>query len=164
MRKKLYEARRGLPLILKNEAVNYAMDAFKKQGWEGTPWPARSKRTKGKGRALLVKTGRLKRSIGAYSHVESEERIILGSDVPYAKIHNFGGVIDRAARSETFSRNRRVKGIGKGRFRRGVTKGRGFSFKAHQIRIPRRQFLGDTPKLKERLIKVGQAYILKSIK
>jgi phage gpG-like protein len=163
LKRKYLQALKGLPVVIKNAAVNYSLDAFKSQSWEGTKWPGRKKNGKRPGRSLLVDTGRLKRSIGAFSRVESEKRIIWGTDVPYARVHNDGGTITQAQRSETFTRNR-GRGKRKNRFAKGTKKGRGFTFKERNISMPRRQFIGNTPAFRAHITQIAKTFILKQLK
>lgn len=158
---KLNNALAGLPLVLANAAVNWTLENYKKQQWEGSPWPGRKRKTaKTTGRALLVQSGRLRRAIQV---VGDHSFGVLG--VPYARIHNEGGAINKAARSEIFVRNRYKRGPkskmfgGMGAFKKGVTKGRGLSFKEHTINMPKRKFIGNSPQLREYLINEVKIYI-----
>jgi len=130
-----------LPLIIGNEAVNYSLEAFRSQSWEGTPW-AKRKSTKDTGRALLVKSGRGKRGVRIIQTTPTS--VTIGDDVPYMAVHNNGGEISKAARSETFVRNRFARGPKKGKFKKGTTEGQGLSFKAHTFNMPQRKFIGHT--------------------
>jgi phage gpG-like protein len=146
-----------LPAIVGNEVVNYSLDAFEKQSWEGKAWDKR-KSKKDTGRALLVKSARLKRSIRIIRSTLNS--VTVGTDVPYARVHNEGERINRQARSETFVRNRYLKGPkskmfgGMGAFKKGTKEGEGLSFKAYSYNMPQRQFLGNTPALRARIRKV----------
>ncbi|HMR18392.1 MAG TPA: hypothetical protein PKA53_03750, partial [Sphingobacterium sp.] len=66
-------------------------------------------------------------------------------------------IINRAARSETFIRNRHTTGKkgkmfgGMGAFKKGTTPGQGQTYKAYSITMPVRKFLGPHPKLKQHL-------------
>jgi phage gpG-like protein len=157
---KLQQSMADLPTIIGNEAVNYTLDAFEAQAWESVPWEAR-KSKKDDGRALLVKSGMLKRSVRIISQGASS--VTIGTDVIYARIHNDGGEISRGARSETFVRPRYERGKkgtmfgGMGAFRK-MTRAekvsapvKGQSYKAYSYRMPRRQFIGNTPELRERV-------------
>lgn len=65
-------------------------DNFNKGGFDGQKWKPR-KPTKNKrdvGRAILVKSGVLKRSIT--SRVQGWDRIVIGSYTPYSQRHNEG--------------------------------------------------------------------------
>ncbi|MCH5690024.1 hypothetical protein LWM68_40865 [Niabella sp. W65] len=89
--------------------------------------------------------------------------------VPYASIHNQGGQISQAARSETFVRNRYKRGAkgkmfgGMGHLKR-YYQGRGQSYKARVINMPKRQFIGASPALRRELIWQAQEYIRARIK
>src|SRR6185437_5917160 len=114
---KLELALNNLPLIVGNEVVNYSLESFDRQSWDGMPWKERESK-KDSGRAILVKSTRLKRSIRIIS--SSPNSVIVGSDVPYAAIHNNGGEITRVPHSELFTRNRFKRGPKKGAFRNGI--------------------------------------------
>lgn len=99
-----------LPVIAGNEVVNFALDNFKKQGFQGDtfePWKKRKFptkwgiKTKG-GRALLVQSGRLRRSIRITQL--SNAMVTVGSDVPYAKVHNEGLRIGQIQSVKSFTR------------------------------------------------------------
>lgn len=166
---KLQQSIADLPTIIGNEAVNYTLDAFEAQAWEGLPWEARESK-KDTGRALLVKSGTLKRSVRIIS--SSPSSVTIGTDVIYARVHNEGGEISRAARSETFVRPRYERGKkgamfgGMGAFRkltkedRAATPTKGQTYKAYNYRMPKRQFIGDTPELRERV----RAAVIKELK
>ncbi len=90
-----------LPTKLGNIAVNFFKDSFQRQGfieknrvekWKPRKeWPGMKGRSRGKQRALLVKTGRLRRSIRVTQ--KGKGFVIVGTDVPYARAHNEGGEI-----------------------------------------------------------------------
>jgi phage gpG-like protein len=143
-----------LPQILGNEAVNFFLDNFKMQGWQGDsglmPWEKRKKiDKKNPGRPILVKSGELRRSVRITAI--STNAVHIGTDKPYGRIHNEGGQIHQAPRSETFTRNRFVSGKNQGKFRKGTQKGKGFSFKARVINMPKRQFIGNSKALNDKL-------------
>jgi phage gpG-like protein len=162
LKQKLLRAKKTLPKVIANELVNISLDAFKAQAWEGVPWPGRNPKAKrNQGRALLVDTARMKRAIEA--NPVSDTRINWSNETPYAKIHNDGGVIHQAARSETFSRNRILKGVRKGKFKKGIKQGRGFTFKERAIVIPQRKFMGKGPSVIKRLIDVGRNHFIKEM-
>lgn len=146
------------PGMLGNDAVNFFLDSFKRQGWLGNsiePWRQRSTKAKrNKGRAILIDTGRLRRSIRITGI--SAGVVTIGTDVPYAKAHNegFRGIVNVKAHT----RNRFTKEtVGSGRFtKKGNERmktvqrlsGSG-TVKAHtrKVNIVRRQFMGDSPYL-----------------
>jgi phage gpG-like protein len=93
--------RAGLTKVLGNEATNHFKDSWRKQGWEDNmvkPWKARKGQLRSgiaqiskksdSGRAILVKSGRLRRSF--YMSVESQNRVIVVNPTPYSVYHNYG--------------------------------------------------------------------------
>ena len=95
---------------------------FAAQGWQGGTfkrWLKRKKNNKrNAGKNILSGIGTLRRGFN-YGEVRPGE-VRVYNNVPYAKIHNEGGAINHAARSETFQRNRYTKGDKKGSFKKGV--------------------------------------------
>ncbi|SFV32297.1 phage virion morphogenesis protein [Thermoflavifilum thermophilum] len=148
---------RQLPPIIGNEAVNFFKTNFRLQGWQGQtfePWPKRKRETKRSlGKPILIQTGALERSIQVKQ--VSQNAVVVGtsSAIPYARIHNEGGTIVQAPRSETFIRNRYKRGVKKGKFQPGKIPGRGFTYGQRIIHIPRRQFMGDSPVLRAEIQK-----------
>lgn len=137
----------ALPEIVGTEVVNSALDNFKTESYFGEKWKERKdKKNKKK---LLVNTGTLQRSPRVI--LSSPGMVTVGSDVPYAEVHNDGGMISRASRSETFIRNRYKNGSKKGRFKKGTTDGQGQTYKAYSYSMHMRKFLGPHPKLKAHL-------------
>lgn len=137
--------REKAPILLSETAQEESKGAFTKKAWDGKPWPANSPKYKPKKGSQMVRSSNLVNSIQE-GEISPHRVVITAGDskTPYARIHNEGGVIQRAARSETFRRNRYKRGLKKGRFQRGNTAGQGFTFKAYSIRMPQRQFIGHT--------------------
>lgn len=103
-------------------AVNFFQDSFTKQGFDDNgvnPWENVQRRIEGtkaykypkkkdKGRrtrAILVKTGRLRRSIRTKE--ANFARISIVSDLPYARVHNEG--IGRMAKRQFMGRSRTLE-------------------------------------------------------
>lgn len=155
-----------LPTVIGTEVVNSALDNFKSESYFGEKWQPRKDR-KNK-RKLLVRTGQLLRSPRIVR--SSPGMVVVGSDVPYSAIHNNGGATNRAARSETFVRNRYKTGAkgrmfgGMGAFKKGTTAGRGQTYKSYVINMPRRQFLGAHPHLQKRLKNIIKQEVLDTFK
>jgi phage gpG-like protein len=151
------------------EALGFIDDNFAKQAFQGaviTQWPGRKKKEKGKLRKILVKTGTLRRSFRAE---DSLTHTTISTDIPYAKIHNYGGTINhpggnailnfrgkkgklRLTATQTETQQRRVKQI------------RRASIGAHTITMPRRQFIGPSPVLTRRCKKALNRILLEEIK
>lgn len=143
--------------ILVEAAVQWTQNNFKKQQWEGSAWPARKKETKlSIGKAILVNRRDMYNAIRA-----------LGPDtfgvvgIPYARIHNEGGTINRqpSVRRLTFKRYKSGKYKGKTLFHKNNDKA-SFSRKAnagaYTINMPQRKFIGNGPELRKHLIKIAQ--------
>jgi phage virion morphogenesis protein len=108
----------------------------------GRPKWDESARVKREGGQTLSLSGRLRRSFARPGAVQAgNDRVAVGTNVVYAAIHQLGGTIVQAARSEIFVRNRYVKGPKKGSFKRGTKAGAGMTFRERRIVIPARPFL-----------------------
>jgi phage gpG-like protein len=141
------------PLQVANVYTNHFKQAFRKQGYyKGSifiPWKSRKK--KDVGRAILVKSGRLKKSIKRV--LSSTSRIIITSNTPYSEKHNrgFKGV------EYVKSHIRRAK-IGKRRVTQVV--------KAHsrQANTPKRTFMNNNKVVIKQAVKVVKRLIRKALK
>jgi len=154
-------AMRALPRKIGVDVIQFSKNSFRKQGWIGNvfhKWPGR-KATGGKqgqknrGRALLILTGRLRRSIKVLSIQGGTIRV--GSNVPYARMHNYGYRGTVHVREHTRRRERS----------RSVTKAMGNStVKAHtrKVNMPARRFLGDSPYLRKQIERTVAAEIMKA--
>lgn len=159
--KALKEIIRNAPNEIAILARNHFEESFDLGGYNETPFEkwkerARPNDKRNKGRALLIKTGRLSRSIRIKS--VGKRRIVIGTDVVYAKIHNEGGEIATRARSELRPRRRTSTGRFAGGFE---SAGRGATFKAGKIKIPKRQFMGEDNRLLRKKI---NAFFITKIK
>jgi len=95
-----------LPIIVGNAAVNWTVDSFEKQAWRGMiiqPWQARNPKAKRNvGRALLIMSGSLRRSIRILRTTYGS--VTFGSDLAYAAAHNNG--VNGMVTVNSFSRNK----------------------------------------------------------
>jgi len=146
-----------IPQMIAETAVEFYKESFRNKGFDGIPWKP-TKKTVRKG-SLMVRSGALVASIRPGSVTPDKVTIQAGSSkVPYAKIQNEGGKISRAARTETFVRNRYTTGKkgkmfgGMGAYKKGTTAGRGLTFKAHSYNFPARPFMGQSALLNQRII------------
>ena len=153
-----------LPNEIAAIAVKFSKERFRDQAWlDNTrePWKQRSRKRVGKSRSqtLLVDKGRLKRSIRKIS--ASPTRVVIGTDVPYAQIHNEGGTIKGVVtvkQHNVRSYNRKAYT----RQRAGRSESikaqniKGHSVKTHRrkmnTRIPARPFIGQSEALEQQLI------------
>jgi len=88
---------------------------------------------------ILEERGHLR---GSIRYQVDGNTLRVGTNVVYGPIHQLGGSINHRAHSEIFVRNRVAKGAHKGRFAKGTSAGRGFTFKEHKTTIPAREYLG----------------------
>lgn len=98
------------PRFVGNVAVNFYKDSFKRSGFINRSgvekWPQRKPNTwskkSDKGRKLLIKSGRLRRSIRVVR--TGLGFVQVGTDVPYARIHNEGGIIKTLQKIDSFKK------------------------------------------------------------
>ncbi len=162
------------PGMLGNDAVNFFLDSFKRQAWLGNrlePWAKRRVNKRRPGRAILVDTGRLRRSI-RITRV-SQGNVYIGTDVPYAKAHNegFRGTVQvKAHKRNKYTKSR----IGTGKFTKTgkertktISSVSGSSMvKAHtrKVNIVQRQFMGTSPYLTRQLQRRLSAELMKAMR
>lgn len=89
------------PEMVAQKTLRFIDGNFRAQGWQGSafkPWaPIRRKGQ------ILVKTGRLRRGT---QHITSPGQVRFFNNVPYADIHNRGGIISASVNVRGFSRIR----------------------------------------------------------
>lgn len=121
------------PAALGEIAVTLFHDNFTQQGFmdeELTPWENR-KSKKDTDRAILILRGRLRRSVRVTR--KSIQEVVIGSDVPYAKVHNEGGQIQVSGHA------------------RKSKKGNQFPVRGYMYLAKRRQFMGTSKKLDQQV-------------
>ena len=171
LQQKLQKAVSELPTVLVNEAVNWTKNNFTRQGWPGNGfqrWAARKPGSaRNKGRAILVDTGYLKRSIRKISVAPLQATF--GTDAPYARAHNdgFKGTVNVGAHrratigtikvstgktGQPFQKKKTITGYGQ--------------VKAHQrkMNLPRRRFIGYSPVLQSILRRKAIVHIGRILK
>ena len=81
-------------ILIGNEARNHFVDSFKNQGFDDKAvkaWTPRKRMDKRRGsRAILVKSGDLRRSIIRGPISKTSLSVIIKTDLKYAAVHNFG--------------------------------------------------------------------------
>ena len=143
-RKERREFRRFLktaPTLIGNVALNFYQDSWNRQGFldrRVEKWKPRAVSDKRRGsRKLLVKTGKLRRSLRMKT---SGYRIQIYTDIPYAQIHNEGGRITGTVRVRQHTRRTRSGRVTVRKHTRRVN-----------TRIPKRQFMGPSQTLDKRI-------------
>lgn len=143
-----------LPRHAANAYENFVQDNFEREAFEDKgleQWPKR-KRTKGKGsRKLLVNSGALRRSFSHRIEQRGKTKVIVfSSNVPYAKIHNEGGVIKGSAKVRAHSRRTKFGKVNVRSHQRKVN-----------FRVPQRQFMGESKSFDDSLQEYIQEQLIK---
>lgn len=170
------------PGMLGNDAVNFFLDRFQYQNWIGDyvePWRRRKNPNKwgpvknDTGRAILILRARLKRSIRITS--ASNMQVTIGTDVPYARVHNEGARLGQYQKVKEYKRQNRKFGIVKRTELKTRTKIK-FGYNPSSIstvaahtrkinqNIPKRQFMGESQFLTKMLARRLQAEIMKGLR
>lgn len=159
---------RHIQVTAKTEGENFFHESFRRQGWLDdslTPWAKRAHDDSGRG--ILTKSGALNRSIkgriaGNNIHFATD------GNIPYARIHNEGGTITVTLRMKKYFWAMYIRASGrismrKDGSRRKTKANREISSKAMfykamamkkvgtQIKIPKRQFMGESKTLMRNL-------------
>lgn len=142
-----------------NTAKTFFVENFRKQGFDDKTvqkWKPRKVADKRAGRAILVKTGDLRRSIIRNPANRAALTVKISTDLAYAKIHNEGGTINKGERSGKVNfRINKDGGFRGGRAKFVKEKKSNFQMDvnigAHSIAMPKRQFMGDSYNLNEKV-------------
>ena len=137
-------------------AVNFTKDRFRFKNWidkSVEKWESRKRPDRG---LLLVRSGRLKRSIRKIAI--GDYYVVVGTDVPYAQSHNEGGTVNKVAQVKAHTRKitiRQRKVSRKGKVSTKVIGSKVVNVRAHNrninLTVPRRQFLGESELLMRRI-------------
>ncbi len=158
-----------LPIKVGDTAVLFTKQRFAQKNWIGNGteyWRPRKAHTKwgktprNKGRALLVDSGRLRRSIRIMS--KTAYSVTIGSDVPYAKAHNDGYKGSVSQQVSAYTR-RKTEKQGKSRKVVGTVQVSAHNRTVKQ-NIPRRKFIGQSPYLTKQIERIISSEIMKAIK
>ena len=155
---KAFEAlkRNDIPLLVGKLAQNHFIEGFAKgghqtdaseMGWEERQSKDRSDKRNEGNRAILVKSGHLRRSISLLEY--KFDRIIIGTrGIKYAEIHNEGGTVRIPERQHklSFNSSGRFSRQRKAAYQQMVT------MKGHSFRMPKREYIGKSMKLDEKII------------
>ena len=157
---KLYEK---FPNMAAIEAVNFSKERFVQKNWvdrSRVAWKKRKRKDRG---SLMTKSGRLKRSIRKLSYTRNS--VTIGTDVPYAQIHNDGGTINKTVRVKSHTRKvtKRARSERTGRVLKKRVSNGTTTVKAHTRKMnttyPQRQFLGESALLMRRIERLTQREI-----
>ena len=101
-------------------------------------------------RKILTKSGALRRSIKITAFSNTTQTI--SSNLPYSTIHNEGGVIEKEFNRKimSFSANGKFAKTKKRKDRKDIAYQQQVTIEAHTIRMPKRQFMGNSKSLERR--------------
>lgn len=174
--KRVNKAVDGLMPKVATHAVNFFKERFRQKNWIDTHteyWRLRKERGKNRyRRAILTKTGRLRRSIRKANVTRTSAMIV--TDVPYAYAHNYGfkGTVNVDAHTRNRYRRQKEKyttrtGKERTRTKRVVDdKATAIKVKAHKRRmnLPKRQFMGESATLYKQLNRLITAELTRALK
>lgn len=177
VQKNILKTKQVLPVLLANQAQTFFVDSWKKQGWEdGSVSLWKNRKDKGKksqGRAILVKSGKLRRAVGQSIRLKSFDRIQLVVALPYAAVHNDGYNGMRKAHTRArFTRTTTSQFIGLRRGKNGKLEERHtrasvfiktgeVQVRSHMMNMPKRQFMGDSATLRKKQTELIDQQIMK---
>lgn len=158
------------PKQARDLGLQFFKSRFRAQGWLDEtfkPWPKRKKADKRRpGRNILMDRGKLRNSIRG---VITPGVVTFGTDVKYAKVHNEGGTIlhPGGERKLIFKRYTRGKRKGRQLFHKNnsaATFGRKVNVGSYEIKMPQRQFMGNSAHLNKIITRKITTEVLKILK
>lgn len=155
-----------LPAIVADEIIDWVLDNFDRQSFDGRPWPERKDRDGS--RALLIKSGRGRRSIRVSKR--TAKQVEISTDVDYMIAHNDGAEITtqitRRMRRFFWAMHYKFEADAEGNLRipEDQVMWKWLALKKGPItfRMPQRQFMGPSKELDQR-IKEGIEAELKKV-
>lgn len=166
----LAKALQTVPRIIGQEGVNFFRERFREQGWRDkglTKWSQRSKNDKKPGRGILIRSGRMMRSI--YNPVASWRQVVISAPVPYAIAHNegFNGTVTvRQHTRRTYTTVRHGRGIYSIKTKKELTTkmkqvNASYTVRSHtrKMNLPQRQYMGNSEALNKIIDGVLTKYV-----
>jgi phage gpG-like protein len=154
------EIMQDLPDLVSITALNFFKESFYKQGFTDNTfqkWPDR--KTPGTGRAILTNTSNLRESLRILE--ATMKKVEIGTSEPYAQIHNDGGILN----IPVTAKSRKYfwfmyKATGKSMWKAlALTKKERLT-----VKMPKRQFIGESKQLNQQIDDLIIDLILKSFK
>ena len=172
----LNRAARTIPDKAGTLAVNFSKKRFVEQNWidhATQTWKRRKERgRKRSARAVLTRTGRLRRSIRKGK--VTDEYVIIETDVPYARIHNegFRGTVNVKVHKRSKYKNRKEgTGVYSVRSRKERTRTVRDTTNTHwvqshkrRVNMPKRQYLGSSAVMNKQIQRMMTAVYIKALK
>lgn len=142
---------------------NFLRKAFFTDSWKPTKMQQRNG-------SLMLRTGALRQSIGKPTLNSLGKSIKWNSSLPYADIHNSGGEITVTTKMKKYFWYRYMQMVGKGKKAKIVspealyTRNLACMKVGTKIKIPKRQFIGDHPVVKNRVDQVTKEWVQNDLK
>ena len=158
-------ARRKMPVIVGQMAKSHFQENFRKSGFVNNglnQWkPSKRLSNPGKSAASNYKTLTSGRNhlLSSIKYIPGDARVTIRNDVEYASIHNEGGTINMPARKQVIHFNK------KGKFSKLTLAhyAQKANRKAYSITMPKRQFIGESKELNEKIAARWEQEIEKTI-
>lgn len=154
LKRQAQAAMRRLPPLLGAEAVRHTKENFRRGGFMDAtlqPWEQRKVPDAGRGILIGKGSGHLFRDVRILSRTSN--MVTVGTTLPYAKIHNDGGVIAHPGGTAFYkTKDGKLAWVSNQVAARLANAGRRLPrTKPHAIRIPQRKFLGQSISLNKKL-------------
>lgn len=165
-----------LPPKVGKQIIVFSKQRFAEQNWIDTttqPWKHRTiGGRKNAGRAILVKSGRLRRSPRIIRTTTNS--VTVGSDVPYAAIHNngFKGLVNVEEHTRNvYGKQKKSTGVfsvktkkEKMRTIKAITGSVTVQAHTRRVNMPRRRFLGNSAYLNKQITRLIGAELMRAKK
>jgi phage gpG-like protein len=146
-----------IPAQLGTVMVNFSKQRFREQNWidaTASPWASRKAGARrNRGRALLIDSGRLRRSIRIIT--ANRTQVTIGTDVPYAEAHNEGSneVVSVRAFRRAKMQKQKLYSIKTHKAHLGKVNVGSSDVKAHtrKMNMPQRRFIGESVQLNNQI-------------
>jgi phage gpG-like protein len=140
-----------LPTIVANTGLNHFLNNFKTESWDGQKWKKRSNWSNRKeADSLLNASGQLIRSLTSHTSGANVKVFVKAPANKYADAHNFGGTITIPANKKTEKWAWRMFYMAQLGTEKSFYKAialRMKSGKSMTVKMPKRQFIGESEKL-----------------
>lgn len=161
--KVLKKTLKDAPKVLGNEGQKAILENFAKESWEGKKWRLRIQQghKENKKPILIGRTRKLIRAARRSYKGNFNGKLKWSIDgVPYAQVHNDGGIIHRKAHKRTATIKRKIGGNAgfvngvwkKGRYKTVSFQGERHNVSSSSFKMPKRRYMEASPKFKKRLL------------
>jgi phage gpG-like protein len=160
--------RRKLPVKVGNMAKAHYQDNFRQEGFTNGgvhPWQ-KTKRQQSGSTSAASNYGALlssrKHLYGSIKYIPSDYKVVVSNDLKYAPVHNWGGTLNPTvtAKMRKFAWAKHYEEAGADKKKDTMWKRLALTKKTKlSIRIPQRQFLGESKELSEQIRQLAESEI-----